>query len=66
MKQADEGDELNDARAAHDRYYAYQTAVGGTSASVGPAMDTSVCALQMLRDEAIDEEVYEHKRHSRT
>jgi hypothetical protein len=46
--------------ASRARYYAYQTAIGGTSACVGPPIETSARALQMRRIDDNGEEAYEY------
>jgi hypothetical protein len=59
----DEAGQEQDVRVARARYYAYQTAMGGTSTSVGPPIEPSACALQMRRTDENGEEVYEYTKY---
>lgn len=40
---------------ARERYYAYQSATGGTDAHVGPPIETSVSAFDMIRQGSYDD-----------
>lgn len=62
---SEEAPDQKDFRAAQTRYYAYQTAMGGTSDVVGPLIDVSAGALQMQRVEEDGEEVFASKKYSR-
>ncbi|KAI4648529.1 uncharacterized protein J4E79_010151 [Alternaria viburni] len=53
--------EEEEYEAAKARYYAYQTAMGGTSTCVGPPIETAVRALDMVREDEEGEEAYAFK-----
>lgn len=68
LEQAQDND--GDAKQAlyevgRKRYYAYQTAIGGTAASAGPPIETSARALRMKLVKGAEEEQYEYTQYSK-